>query len=284
LKQEPDVELQYCENLLGRDNDGLLNYSAFHYRSAMLRRKHAEEGTPLSDLLKDEWNLIANAIYTDAFNQSAWIYNRWLLNEMSTDKEFIEQEVTTCKEILELEKDQCKWALMTMVISQIGNSMDNEKANELLQAVDKLIELDPSRAGYYRDLKSDLHIKHVAKRDGNKLDLSNANLTRFHALSDPCFQDLEELNLSNNCIRLIPPISLPKLKVLILDGNQIEFLDNLDKFNSLERLSLKNNRVVDVMGEVVANDNLTEIDLSGNTFKPTLENLRSSFPKIITIL
>ena len=73
LKQEPDVELKYCENLLGRDNDGLLTYSAFHYRSAMLRRKHAEEAPPLSDLLKDEWKLIANAIYTDAFNQSAWI-------------------------------------------------------------------------------------------------------------------------------------------------------------------------------------------------------------------
>jgi geranylgeranyl transferase type-2 subunit alpha len=84
LRQKPDEELSYCEGLLGRDNEGLLNYSAFHYRSAMLRRKNTEENVPIDDLLKNEWGLVTNALYTDAYNQSAWIYNRWLLNTMCT--------------------------------------------------------------------------------------------------------------------------------------------------------------------------------------------------------
>jgi hypothetical protein len=205
------------------------------------------------------------------------------LTFLAQDPQFVQDELQCCREILELENDQCKWALLTMVISQMGSILNADQATELLSAMDKLIKLDPMRTGYYRDVKSDVYVRHVAKRDGNKLDLSNAKLTRFSALSGPEYQDLEELNLSQNEILYIPPINLPNLRVLILDNNHIEFLDNLDKYTKLEQLSLRGNKVADVIGEVVANSNITEIDLRDNPFKATVENLRSSFPNLQTV-
>lgn len=56
------------------------NYSAWHYRSKLLRELLINEKIDL-DQFKNEISLIENAIFTDPNDQSAWIYQKWLLKE-----------------------------------------------------------------------------------------------------------------------------------------------------------------------------------------------------------
>jgi geranylgeranyl transferase type-2 subunit alpha len=56
------------------------NYSAWHYRSKLLESLYAENQIDF-DVFKKELNIIENALFTDPNDQSAWIYEKWLLLE-----------------------------------------------------------------------------------------------------------------------------------------------------------------------------------------------------------
>eukprot|EP00003_Mantamonas_plastica_P031062 TRINITY_DN790_c0_g1_i1.p1 TRINITY_DN790_c0_g1~~TRINITY_DN790_c0_g1_i1.p1 ORF type:complete len:613 (+),score=201.91 TRINITY_DN790_c0_g1_i1:276-1841(+) len=63
-------------------NQNFSNYSAWHYRSALLPKLIIEmEGqeSPDSALLADELELVSNAFFTEPEDQSGWLYQRWLL-------------------------------------------------------------------------------------------------------------------------------------------------------------------------------------------------------------
>src|SRR5690606_5025892 len=58
------------------------NYSAWHYRSALLPKLYPP--TVPDQVLEEktlfkEFDLVINAAFTDASDQSAWFYHRWLL-------------------------------------------------------------------------------------------------------------------------------------------------------------------------------------------------------------
>ena len=65
----PDAELAYTSDRIDRN---FSNYSAWHYRARFL---HAAGGARLAD----ERGLVERAAFTDPADQSAWIYNRWVL-------------------------------------------------------------------------------------------------------------------------------------------------------------------------------------------------------------
>lgn len=56
------------------------NYSAWHYRSKLIEFLYKENQIDL-DIFKKELNLIEQALFTDPNDQSAWIYEKWLLQE-----------------------------------------------------------------------------------------------------------------------------------------------------------------------------------------------------------
>ena len=61
------------------------NYSAWHYRSKLIEHLYYQNKID-ADMFKKELNLIENAIYTDPNDQSAWIYEKWLLLEHQRSK------------------------------------------------------------------------------------------------------------------------------------------------------------------------------------------------------
>jgi len=56
------------------------NYSSWHYRSKLIECLYSEAQVD-SDIFKRELDLIENALFTDPNDQSAWIYEKWLLLE-----------------------------------------------------------------------------------------------------------------------------------------------------------------------------------------------------------
>lgn len=56
------------------------NYSSWHYRSKLIEKLYYENQID-ADIFKKELSLIENAVFTDPNDQSAWIYEKWLLQE-----------------------------------------------------------------------------------------------------------------------------------------------------------------------------------------------------------
>ena len=66
-----EEELQYT---LTKIENNFSNYSAWHYRSAILESRGAAD----AETLAREFELASNAFYTEPEDQSAWMYHRWL--------------------------------------------------------------------------------------------------------------------------------------------------------------------------------------------------------------
>ena len=108
----------------------------------------------------------------------------------------------------------------------------------------------------------------------NKLDLSRKDITEneIELLVPIQFEDLHELNLSNNNIthiQVFENLHMPNLKILNLSYNKIENLSNLKslslKFHKLEILNLKSNFITDI-------SILNEIDITNIKEKNDEEN------------
>ena len=117
------------------------NTSAWHYRSQLPN---------LTDF-KAEIEMAKTAMWTDPRDQSAWLYYRWLLNRESiaNDQELLHEEEATLKE-LEEEDPECKYVFLAHLwVQRKLNDSSEEVINSLKE---KLSELDPIRAPYYKEL------------------------------------------------------------------------------------------------------------------------------------
>ena len=127
-----------------------------------------------------------------------------------------------------------------------------------------------------RDQLRVINNKYNIKLTGNenKLDLSKREITETEIeLFVPIqFDDLQELNLSNNNItqiQIFENLHMPNLKIFNLAYNKIENLTNLKylstKFQKLEILNLKSNFITDIsVLNVVEFPNIKEINIEGN--------------------
>jgi len=78
LSGGPDLraELDFTREKI---NENFSNYSAWHYRSVLIAQLHAPStDDDLFAFLDQEFELLKQAFYTEPYDQSAWLYHRWL--------------------------------------------------------------------------------------------------------------------------------------------------------------------------------------------------------------
>ena len=125
-----------------------------------------------------------------------------------------------------------------------------------------------------KTLLSELLLNDLIKKNQNrsiyKLILYGCNLNEVEALNKPCFENLSELDLSNNLLENLDIFTNPSFKSLTtlnLNNNKITNLEPLQKasFKSLLNLSLSNNKISNI--EALAKvpfDGLNRLNLSTN--------------------
>ncbi|KAI3726568.1 hypothetical protein L1987_66366 [Smallanthus sonchifolius] len=76
-----EKELQFTTDMI---NDNFSNYSAWHNRSVLLSHlleKKVVGYFPKEIFLKEEYEFVRNAVFTDPDDQSGWFYHLWLLDQ-----------------------------------------------------------------------------------------------------------------------------------------------------------------------------------------------------------
>mmetsp|Transcript_11599 Transcript_11599/g.17153 ORF Transcript_11599/g.17153 Transcript_11599/m.17153 type:complete len:467 (+) Transcript_11599:136-1536(+) len=299
-KEVEDKEMQFLE-LLFEENPS--NYSAWHNRSLILQKKKN-----LEKALDDEYELCKKMFYTDASDQSAWIYHYSLLDhEKAADIDLLKRDQETCMDLIEAEEEESddeldedevkerdarlKWPILTLTTNILRESTKHPEEMKIQDKFDELKRIDPIRKHYYEDIQSDFIIDRQKIADQQKVVIQKANLTRFDRLQKSVTTTLVTLDLSHNNIRCIPRLfstPLISLKTLILDDNHIQFIENLESFPALETLSLKANAIAFYTFEKEhVHDQLTTLCLQEN---PIVENkeqyeasLKKSFPSLSSL-
>ena len=132
------------------------NYSAWHYRSKLIEAEAAAQELD-TDTFKRELELIENAAATDPNDQSAWIYEKWLVLEHKQcflrDLELTHAHIKSLTDLLALENGKSKWLMLTLI--DLMSLLDLHKYRPtILDYLDRLAnEIDLFRTNYYLDLK-----------------------------------------------------------------------------------------------------------------------------------
>lgn len=100
------------------------NHSAWHLKRAALQRCHAHRGGVPCAVLRAEFELVNNAIFTEPDDQSGWMYHRWLLDataprtaddDVGERAAIIREQAGLVTELHELEEHRSKWAILALV-------------------------------------------------------------------------------------------------------------------------------------------------------------------------
>ncbi|KAI0093932.1 rab-protein geranylgeranyltransferase [Irpex rosettiformis] len=89
------------------------NFSAWHQRSKVLTTLWETGKANPAQNREEELELVRNAMYTDPFDQSVWIYHRWLIGEGS-DATILQAEISSIQELLDEQPDS-KWCMESLV-------------------------------------------------------------------------------------------------------------------------------------------------------------------------
>jgi hypothetical protein len=139
----PRKEFDYTTNKI---HQNFSNYSAWHNRSNLLPLAFSKEER--AGQLERDFELVRSAIFTEPADQSAWLYQRWLIANFPS-AQVIDREIGYIRELLELEPD-AKWPLLALVFL-LKEKGDTDEISTLLE---KLMVVDPMRRGYYQHLYS----------------------------------------------------------------------------------------------------------------------------------
>lgn len=149
---DPHSELEMALKLI---ESNFSNYSAWHHRSVFLPKAHEGNKDELKQELLNEFERVKAAFYTSPEDQSAWFYHRWLVgifkNNFPEDLEpVLKDQLQSCLELLEIEENS-KWTLLTIIFLMKDLKSSQE---ELHSKVESLIQCDPLRIGFYKDLEN----------------------------------------------------------------------------------------------------------------------------------
>jgi geranylgeranyl transferase type-2 subunit alpha len=131
------------------------NFSAFDYRSKLftiLMSKRKDE-----DFVKNELDLVHNAIFTEPDDQTAWWYHRFLVVNGRISNDILVKERDILMELNEAEDFTLKWAWLGLhvVLSELSKRMDDSSYEQEMDAcLEQLLVLDPDRAARYVSMMS----------------------------------------------------------------------------------------------------------------------------------
>lgn len=146
-----EKELEFSTNLIKRN---FSNYSSWHYRTTLLPVLFPDR-IPEAQI-KEDLNLVLNAVFTDPSDQSAWFYCGFLVEQIKKGDylEILAKLIENVKELCE-EEPENEWVLhggVKLLISS-GKPLTAEEKEFLGEALSKLEILDPLRKGYYQSLQ-----------------------------------------------------------------------------------------------------------------------------------
>ncbi|XP_074594770.1 geranylgeranyl transferase type-2 subunit alpha-like [Brevipalpus obovatus] len=140
------------------------------------------------------------------------------------------------KQLLDIYELEPKNKWVNLILSSIQGKLQANKFEELRA-------LDPMRENYYLDQKSKCVIESNLEQaqNSNRFQLTDSSLTCLYHVNR--LTHLRHLDLSGNCFSRIPDLfnSLVVLEELILDRNQIRFIQKTFRMTSLKKLSLNDN-------------------------------------------
>lgn len=141
------------------------NYSSWHYRSKLIESLYQSNQID-SKIFLEELQLMENAVFTDPNDQSAWIYQKWLLLEYQRSDirspeldARMQEHLNNIQELSRLENDNSKWCLLSLV--ELMSLIDLKKYEPvIMEYLDKLADqVDTYRKNFYLDYKKKLLAK-----------------------------------------------------------------------------------------------------------------------------
>ena len=225
---------------------------------------------PLKEIKEVKVNIEGKCYPLYYFNQK-WIYKKKKSKSCSNKTQLLEQ-LSNYKQLAEMEPDN-KWALLTPVHLMRKIDFMTFK-DDILASLNILLNTDPLRSNYYKDLRSKYIIEYKLHElwdmEGEQdvkleIDLSGLDLT---TLCNEYLGFFEEVNLGANLLsNSLHQLSfLKNCKKLSLSSNQLESLKKFPVLQSLEVLSLRNNKLkslVDV-SDLLKKLKLKSLDLREN--------------------
>ncbi|KAJ3255385.1 hypothetical protein HK103_006304 [Boothiomyces macroporosus] len=292
----PEKEFEYT-NLKIKQN--FSNYSAWHYRSKIMPLVF--KGEELKAQIKQDIELvrdamvkmkegvkISNRLYICSdlqilqldknqeyieFEEGAFVGSQLNLvsskisvstkeitqdyKEIPFNSEPLLEELPILKELLELEPD-AKWVLLGILYIYTTLGIELQESVKLL---DHLMTIDKKRIKYYKEKKASLLLKHEDFQDERVVLSSNclSNLPKPHL-----FVFTRYLDLSNNDLQTLSFLKYLSLKELNLDSNQLTNISGIQTQKQLEKLSVKNNKIVKSGLSDLMNLKLNSLVLDGN--------------------
>jgi Protein prenyltransferase alpha subunit repeat len=165
--------------------DNFSNFSAFHYRSKllpMLLQLKQQQGNNkdnnndyLQWVIASEFELVANAVFTEPDDQTAWWYQRFLLDFMKQQQqeqdavlnwyqdEILLPHLEQLRELQQETANNSKWVLVGVLqCNQYCSSPGyaDDSTNERRSILNRLIELDSDRKERYKHLLRRLEKNH----------------------------------------------------------------------------------------------------------------------------
>lgn len=151
---QKELELKYANDMLSKN---LSNYSAMHYKINyynMLKK----------DTIEDEVNVIENAVYTDPYDQSYWLYLKWLINY--TDNNYnekldmiYEKTIEICEDLIS-EEENCHWPVYLLYYvnkRKYKLNKQSEYKEKCVECLERLMRIDKLHIKMYEDLKENIN-------------------------------------------------------------------------------------------------------------------------------
>jgi geranylgeranyl transferase type-2 subunit alpha len=173
-----ETEFAYTTKLI---KTNLSNFSAWHYRSQLIPQilnERKANAQARREFLSTELSLIYEAINTDPFDQSIWVYHQYLMSTISSNcpsqqlvvqdltngerRRYYEREMEYIREILEDEED-CRWIYESLLglaeaYLQVDAETELVKTTDMRAWLSELKRLDPLRRGRWQDLEKRLDL------------------------------------------------------------------------------------------------------------------------------
>ncbi|XP_016160989.1 PREDICTED: geranylgeranyl transferase type-2 subunit alpha [Ficedula albicollis] len=269
-RQDAEAELAFAGDLLSRD---FSNFSAWHHRLRLLapsRDCGAGGGGALPpQRMKEELELVQNAVFTDPTDQSAWVYLRCILSRapppprvicVHVDREdatvavVFSRPVKVDPECPELTATLDGAALpgpwrsgegrCLLTLSLLLAALDPRgHAQEIREHLRSLQDADPLRSGFVADVRSRFESVLGILGAGEGLSLPAKELTVMPLLEHVA--TITRLELAHNELRALPAAlgALRRLRELDLSDNHVTELGSAPPLPRLELLRLDRNPI-----------------------------------------